>query len=162
MAPLAESRASETVGAAAARRDSRSRAAREWRGTAAEEEEEEGNGVTRRGGRCGSEVESAVGVAMEAGRSGASAAQRPPVWACAPIASYPLVFQRGNRGDASRPCVRHGSLNERGPLPPKALFGIMENFTNGTILSIPAVPHRSMMSGFFAIFSSLFPTTVVE
>ena len=61
-APLVESRTSEAVGAAAARRDSRSREARDGRDTAAE-----GNDVTRRGGRCGSEVESAVAVAMEAG-----------------------------------------------------------------------------------------------
>jgi hypothetical protein len=62
-APLVESRTSEAVGAAAARRDSRNREARDGRETAAKE----GNDVVRRGGRCGSEVESAVAVAMEAG-----------------------------------------------------------------------------------------------
>jgi len=51
MAPLVDSRTSEAAGAAAARRDSRSRAAREGTGR----ETAEGNEVARRGGRCGSE-----------------------------------------------------------------------------------------------------------
>jgi hypothetical protein len=58
-----DSRTSEAAEAVAERRDSRRREGRDGRETAAEEEGHEGR---RRGGRWGREVESAVGVAMEA------------------------------------------------------------------------------------------------
>jgi hypothetical protein len=117
---LVESRASETVGAAAARRDSRSRAAREWKGTAAEEEE--GNGVTRRGGRCRSEVESAVGVAMEAGRSGASA---PAL--CGEKKGKQIreggELRRGNGGERDERRGAHYTLARDGPAPGSEWYG---------------------------------------
>ena len=107
-APLVESRTSEAVGTAAARRDSRSREARDGRDTAAE-----GNDVTRRGGRCGSEVESAVAVAMEAGLV------RPRRSCGRALSPLILVFQRESHRciwavRSARRFERKGIKNARG------------------------------------------------